>query len=624
MVLEAEAADKATGPVTLPQGSDMLTTFLSLMPDAAVAVDGKGMIVAVNERTETFFGYSTEEVHGKSIELLVPERFRHSHRRRRSEYSSDPKTRPMGAGLDLYARRKDGSEFPVDISLAPIGGEGEQLVVAAIRDITERKAAQSAQAQLAAIVQSSADGIFSMSHRGVITSWNPGAEAMFGFSPDEVVGRHIGLFFPDDPVLEELLDDTRSGHVPRSKDTRWQRREGKSLDVAISVSPLALGDEPGFSVLVRDITVHKEAEAQLRRQARWQAATAEIRLSLLSEASLSSSLNLVCKWTAELANATAAALVIVEDQRSRVAASAGDRDALAAISRSDQVATPVAQAIASGKPATAASNRGSGIHARAFPLTLPGKGGPQAAALVILGEEAAHLGPDADETIGSLATQAILAFELANVRSERDRLLISADRERIARDLHDLVIQRLFGAGLRLQGALALIDNPQATTRVASTVDDLDVTIKEIREAIFALESAPGTGLRAKVLEALAYASESLGFRPTVAFHGATDGEVALPVQLEAVAVLREALSNAARHAHASRVEVQITLEDELSVLVADNGVGIGNPAHLSGIANARARAELLGGSLDLSPTDGGGTCFQWRVPLPAAADGAA
>ncbi len=624
MVLEAEAADDAPEPVslppgvTLPQGSDMLTTFLSLMPDAAVAVDGKGTIVSVNERTEAFFGYGAEEMQGKSVELLVPERFRHSHRKRRSEYSADPRTRAMGAGLDLYARRKDGSEFPVDISLAPIGGDGG-LVVAAIRDITERKTAQSAQAQLAAIVQSSADGIFSMSHRGVITSWNPGAEAMFGFSPDEVVGRHIGLFFPDDPVLEELLDDTRSGHVPRSKDTRWQRREGRSLDVAISVSPLALGDEPGFSVLVRDITVHKEAEAQLRRQARWQAATAEIRLSLLSEASLKSSLNLVCKWAAELAHANAAALVVVQDEHSRVAASHGDRDLLAAVGHPDQVATPVKQAIASGKPVTAASNRGAGVHARAFPLTLPGKDGPRAAALVILGEEAALLGPDADETIGSLATQAILAYELANVRSERDRLLISADRERIARDLHDLVIQRLFGAGLRLQGALALIDNPQASGRVASTVDDLDVTIKEIREAIFALESAPGTGLRAKALDALAYAAESLGFRPSVSFHGAADGEIALPVQLEAVAVLREALSNAARHAHATRVEVDITLDDELSVLVTDNGVGVGSPGHLSGIANARARAELLGGSLDLSPAEGGGTCFEWRVPLPVA-----
>ncbi len=636
MVLEAEAQDNPAGSVPmpegppvagvlaaqsggLPQGSDMLTTFLSLMPDAAVAVDEKGTIIAVNERTEAFFGYSAQEVEGKAIELLVPERFRHSHRRRRAEYSADPRTRPMGAGLDLYARRKDGSEFPVDISLAPIGGDDGELVVAAIRDISERKAAQSAQAQLAAIVQSSADGIFSMSHRGVITSWNPGAEAMFGFSPEEVVGRHIGLFFPDDPVLEELLDDTRSGHIARSKDTRWQRREGKSLDVAISVSPLALGDEPGFSVLVRDITVHKEAEAQLRRQARWQAATAEIRLSLLSEASLKSSLRLVCKWAAELANVGAAALVVVEGGRSRTAASYGDRDALAAVSHPDQVATPVVQAIASGRPATAATNRGSGLHARAFPLTLPGKEGPVSAALILLGEEAAHLGPDADDAIGSLATHAILAFELANVRAERDRLLISADRERIARDLHDLVIQRLFGAGLRLQGALALIDNQQASARVASTVDDLDVTIKEIREAIFALESAPGTDLRAKALEALAYAAESLGFRPSVSFHGPTDGEIALPVQLEAVAVLREALSNAARHAHATRVEVDISLEDELTVLVTDNGVGIGSPGHLSGIANARARAELLGGSLELTPAEGGGTSFEWRVPLPLA-----
>jgi signal transduction histidine kinase len=238
---------------------------------------------------------------------------------------------------------------------------------------------------------------------------------------------------------------------------------------------------------------------------------------------------------------------------------------------------------------------------------------------VLLGEQAANLGPDADDAIGSLATHAILAFELANVRAERDRLLISADRERIARDLHDLVIQRLFGAGLRLQGALALIDNPQASSRVASTVDDLDVTIKEIREAIFALESAPGTDLRAKALEAMAYAAESLGFRPSVSFHGPTDVEITLPVQLEAVAVLREALSNAARHAHATRVEVDISLEDELTVLVVDNGVGIGSPGHLSGIANARARAELLGGSLELCPAEGGGTSFEWRVPLPVA-----
>jgi signal transduction histidine kinase len=206
------------------------------------------------------------------------------------------------------------------------------------------------------------------------------------------------------------------------------------------------------------------------------------------------------------------------------------------------------------------------------------------------------------------------------VRSERDRLLITADRERIARDLHDLVIQRLFGAGLRLQGALVLIDNETAATRVSSTIDDLDTTIKEIREAIFALEREPGAGLRAKVLESVADATEALGFKPSVSFHGAVDRDIALPVQLEAAAVLREALSNSARHARASRVEVHVTVGDELGLLVVDNGIGLGQPGRLSGIANARARAELLGGHLDLASPKGGGTRFEWRVPITAAA----
>ena len=155
-------------PLSLAHGAGTLETFLSLMPDAAVAVDRNGIIVAVNVRTESFFGYSANELQGNPIEVLVPERFRHAHRRDRAEFSSDPHGRPMGAGLDLYARRRDGTEFPVDISLAPIGEKEGSLVVAAVRDITERKASQSAQAQLAAIVRSSTDGIFSMTSGGLM------------------------------------------------------------------------------------------------------------------------------------------------------------------------------------------------------------------------------------------------------------------------------------------------------------------------------------------------------------------------------------------------------------------------------------------------------------------------
>jgi PAS domain S-box-containing protein len=594
----------------------MLATFLSLMPDAALVVDEKGVIISVNERAEALFGYSAASLEGSSLESLVPERFRHSHRRQRDHYTAAPRVRAMGAGLDLYARRRDGSEFPVDISLAPIGGDNNALVVAAVRDISERKAAQAAQAQLAAIVQSSADGILSMNQSGVITSWNPGAERMFGFRPEEVVARHIGLLFPDDPVLTEMLEAARAGQATPSRDTRWQTSAGRAIDVAISVSPLAGGREPGFTVLVRDITSRKAAEAQLRRQARWQAATAEIRLSLLSEAALESSLSRLCRWAAELAGAGAAAVILVEEGRARVAARGGLREQLLPLGPLARVPTLVALAMTEGAPRHGEMSIVGDFGTTAFPIAFPRREGEWAGALAVLVEEGTHLGEDQFEVLAGLASQATLALELATVRAERDRLLISADRERIARDLHDLVIQRLFGSGLRLQGALSLIDSPAAAARVTSTIDDLDTTIREIREAIFALESPPGTGLRGEVIKAVADAAEVLGFSPTTLFHGLAEREVPLPVQLELAAVLREALSNAARHAHASRVEVRLDLDDELVLVVADNGVGMGQPERLSGIANARARAELLGGSLEVRASQAGGTRFEWRVPL--------
>jgi PAS domain S-box-containing protein len=604
----ADVNEKDEQPLPLAHGAGTLETFLSLMPDAAVAVDRNGVIVAVNVRTESFFGYSANELEGNPIEVLVPERFRHAHRQDRAEFSSDPHARPMGAGLDLYARRRDGTEFPVDISLAPIGEKEGSLVVAAVRDITERKASQSAQAQLAAIVRSSTDGIFSITSGGLMTSWNQAAETMFGHRREDVIGHHVSQFFPDDPVLEELLDAARSGRTAPPRDTRWLTDDGRPVDVAISVSHLDVGEDAGYSVLARDIRVRKSAEAQLERQARWQTAAAEIRLSLLSEGSLDRSLTLVCKWALELSNAQAAALVIDESGRRDLAAVAGDGKVLARLALEVNAAGALS--------GTMAMDVGAGLTASTFRISMPETNTAKTGALVVIGTEGAVPEPGTEEFLASLASQAVLAFELANVRSERDLLLISADRERIARDLHDLVIQRLFGAGLRLQGALALIDNETASSRVSSTVDDLDATIKEIREAIFALESAPGTSLRARVLEEVADATGALGFEPAVSFHGPVDREVSLQVQLEAAAVLREALSNSARHAHATRVEVHITVDDELSVLVVDNGIGIGQPDRLSGIANARARAELLGGHLELAPASGGGTRFEWRAPL--------
>ncbi len=318
----------------------------------------------------------------------------------------------------------------------------------------------------------------------MITSWNPAAEAMFGYERDEVVGHHLSQFFPDDPVLEELLDAAPSGRTSPPRDTRWQTDDGSLVDVTISVSHLDVGDDAGYSVLVRDVRVRKAAETQLRRQARWQTAAAEIRLSLLSEASLGASLALVCKWAVDLSEASAAALITEEKGNRHLMVTSGDRSALGLLAKKLDRATELAH--------NRVTSLGAELVAAPVPISFPEGNGATAGALVIVGRREVGSEPAADEMLASLASQAILAFELANVRAERDRLLLSADRERIARDLHDLVIQRLFGAGLRLQGALSLIGNDVAATRVSSTIDDLDTTIKEIRDAIFALESAPG------------------------------------------------------------------------------------------------------------------------------------
>ena len=196
------------------QSVDLVEMFVGLMPDAAVVVNGDGVIVAANELAQALFGYPADDLMGRPIELLVPERYRHAHRSDRADYFAEPRTRPMGAGLELTGRRRDGSEFAVDISLAPVSPDGgEPLVVAAVRDATERRTATAASAQLAAIVQSSTDAIVSMSAAGEIRSWNPGAQRLFGHAPEEAVGCHISMIVPDDrsAELEELMSAAMTG-----------------------------------------------------------------------------------------------------------------------------------------------------------------------------------------------------------------------------------------------------------------------------------------------------------------------------------------------------------------------------------------------------------------------------
>jgi PAS domain S-box-containing protein len=199
-----------------------------------------------------------------------------------------------------------------------------------------------------------------------------------------------------------------------------------------------------------------------------------------------------------------------------------------------------------------------------------------------------------------------------------EQLALVDDRERIARDLHDTVIQRLFAVGLSLQSALARAGGTELADRIEVAVDEIDATIRDIRTAIFALQSRRGVaaGAREAVLQVTREAARALGFDPHVSFEGLVDTAMRDDVREQLVPTLREALSNVAKHAGASRVDVLLTVDAEVILRVVDNGVGITNTVTGGhGLANMAERAESLDGSCIVKAGDRGGTVVEWRVP---------
>jgi PAS domain S-box-containing protein len=270
------------------------TDFLETLPDAMVAVDRTGTIVQANSQTQKLFGYSRGEMIGRNIDMLVPERYRRQHQHHRDAYGEAPKTRRMGAELDLYGRRRDGSEFPVEISLSPLLTEKGAFVLSAIRDISDRKRIAEElrraneelhsktigqlgeyRSRLAAIIDSSEDAIIAKTLDGTITSWNNGAERIYGYSPEEAIGKNISFLAPDDHSDEivEILRNIQKGERIEHHESVRVTKDGRRLYVSISVSPLrdGSGEIVGASAIARDITAQKRTEAQLRQSQKMEA-----------------------------------------------------------------------------------------------------------------------------------------------------------------------------------------------------------------------------------------------------------------------------------------------------------------------------------------------------------------
>jgi signal transduction histidine kinase len=222
----------------------------------------------------------------------------------------------------------------------------------------------------------------------------------------------------------------------------------------------------------------------------------------------------------------------------------------------------------------------------------------------------------------ALAAAAGIAIDNARLHTRVGELTMAADRERIARDLHDTVVQRLFATGLSLQSIAPVVEQSELRSRIEEAVAELDDVIRQVRTTIFALEPPPAAkeGVRSRVLEVCAEAGRSLGFEPEVRFSGPVDRYVREADATELLSVLREALSNVARHAEARRVEVQLAVENQmLELVVIDDGVGIsgGDTRHGGrGLDNMTERAERLGGSCVISTNPRGGTSVSWCVHL--------
>jgi signal transduction histidine kinase len=365
---------------------------------------------------------------------------------------------------------------------------------------------------------------------------------------------------------------------------------------------------------------------QTRRRQRWLEAAGEITAVLLGETSRAGALQLVAERAREVAEAELTAVLITTSETELVVEVGSGAVPAELTGTAVGAATGELGDVVRGRHLAVVEDLGKTadwvvpLHtgpALLVPLAADGVTLGVLAVAYQQGHAVAVEGPDV-AMVETFAGQAALALERARAQEEREMLAVLGDRERIARDLHDVVIQRLFAAGMQLQALGSHGLRPQTRDRIDTVVEHLDTTIRDIRGAIFELRTPAAGALRAEIRSLVEEARGPLGFRPQLILDGPIDSAVPDALRPVLVAVLREALSNVARHARATAVTVEVgATGGELTVRVADDGVGVAaDVASVGGVRNLLRRADELGGTCVLAPAEPRGTVLTWTVPL--------
>jgi signal transduction histidine kinase len=370
---------------------------------------------------------------------------------------------------------------------------------------------------------------------------------------------------------------------------------------------------------------------EVRHRERWLQASAEVTTALLSGTEPDEVLQLVAARARDLVEADFAAIVLPLGDTLVIEVANGDSAARVTGKRIDPHASLIGDAFRGGttiaiddihqSPHWPKNSEALDDFGPIIIVPLVAGGGARHGVLWVGNLVGGRRFRDAHQAmLEAFADQAALGLELARQRRETEQLSLFRDRDRIARDLHDTVIQRLFATGMQLESSMRFMTGPEASERVQSAVSDLDKTIKEIRSTIYSLQRSDrssSSSLRARIVELIEELTPALGFTPNLRLEGLIDTRVSANVGDNLLPVLREALSNTARHAKSDRADVSVVVDDDsVTLTVTDDGVGLSENGRRSGLANLDARAGALGGTFTAHRAPEGGTELSWRVPL--------